>query len=246
MKVYTYKQARDKVLNETGLTNEVYDGGFISPDELVGYFNDAIDEAEAEIHAAEREEEYFKKSSQLSLVSGQSSYSLPTDIYANKILGITYHKDSEIYPVNRIRRLSRFMEMEEILQTGAANRYKYTIQNADPVTGVQLVLFPASRETSSTVMKVWYIRNASHIPLIADGSLAATEATKIDIPEFISFIMAHVKVSCFAKEVGHPLLAAAAQKLEQQRQLMVDTLSKMVPDDNDTVEMDLSSYLDHE
>lgn len=82
-------------------------------------------------------------------------------------------------------------------------------------------------------MVVWYIRNAT-IPSETDDY--------IDFPEFWHFITQHVVVNCLKKELGNPRLqieVATLLKLEQQ---MHDTLSNMVPDQQDYVEQDLSFY----
>jgi len=82
---------------------------------------------------------------------------------------------------------------------------------------------------------VWFIRRVS-IPKVADDP--------IDIPEFWNFITQHVIVECLKKELGNPRMASEKEKLEQLRQQMVDTLSDMVPDQDDEIQKDMDFYYD--
>lgn len=62
MKIYTYTEAKTKIDNDLDLAEE----DFISADEMKGLFNDAIDDAEADIHILY--EGYFKKTLKLNLL----------------------------------------------------------------------------------------------------------------------------------------------------------------------------------
>ena len=53
--------------------------------------------------------------------------------------------------------------------------------------------------------------------------------------------MQHAKVRCYEKE-GHPNLGKAMQDLEKERTLLQGILASMIPDANNVIEMDLSSY----
>jgi hypothetical protein len=84
---------------------------------------------------------------------------------------------------------------------------------------------------------LWFIRQVS-IP---------TEPTDpIDVPEFWNFITQHVIVECLKKELGNPRMASEKEKLEQLRLQMIDTLSEMVPDQDDGIEKDMDFYYDME
>lgn len=76
-------------------------------------------------------------------------------------------------------------------------------------------------------------------------SLSEVEAIKIECPEFANFIMTYVKALCNAKENGGKITQEDAALIEQQRGMMVDTLTQMVQDDDDTVTQDLSHYFEH-
>jgi hypothetical protein len=235
---WTYEKARDKILIDLDLVDE----DFVDQDEMVGYFNEAIREAEAEIHKLGVEDEYFLKPAWVAITQGTSDYDLPTDIYAYKIRRLMYRESAtNIYPIRRIRGRAKFEKIVDAELNGSADDYQYYLKNASSTAGMKLVLLPAAKSTLSQAVQIWYIREAQEVPYIAGGSLAATEATIIDIPEFINFIMQYVKVRVLEKEKG-PLFEAAITILQQQRKLMVDTLTDMVPDNDDTIDADFSHY----
>jgi hypothetical protein len=247
MRLWTYKEARDKILLDMDLTEE----DFITPNELIGYFNEAIREAESEIHKIH--EDYFLSKAVLPLVGAQAEYDLPTDIYANKVRALIYNANTtNIYPIRRIRTIEKFWDSAVTNVYGTSDDYRYLIRN-DAATGYKIVLFPASRETGN-VVDVWYLRAANRLPLIGETkpaplvgvySVAEVEAFEIDIPEFISFVLKFVKVRCMDKE-GDPRQELGLQILQQQRKQMVDTLTQMVVDDDDTVIQDMSHYAEHQ
>lgn len=214
---------------KTRLKNDcdIYDEDFIELSvELLGLINSAIDDVEAIIHNLY--EDYFLVRSTISLVSGTQSYSLPSDIYANKVRSLIYNDGTaKRYIVNKIQ---RFIEAE-LIQTN--EDYRYLMSN-DSVSGAQLMLFPTPAETN-TNLKVWYIRNAKRLSSASDSC---------DIPEFINFIYAHVKWQVARKGKDLIDLGLAEKDLAVQRQLLVDTLTDMVPDEGNFVYKDFSFYLD--
>ena len=235
--VKTYAQIAAKVRLDT----DTQDTDFVTFDELVGYCNEAIDEAEAEIHNFY--EDYFLTSDLISLVAGTAEYAMPTNIYANKIRSVVYHNGSVIYKVKRVRDADKFLKAAINDQSGSQDYYRYIIINDSVTAGVQMKLYPASRETSSTIMRRWYIRNATRVPLASEGSEAATNAIQIDIPEFHSFIEAWMKYKIHDKE-NHPRAGDSEAAMEKKRVLMIKTLKEMVPDNDTIIDMDYSFYDD--
>jgi hypothetical protein len=322
MKVWTYGEMDDKVRVDLDLQDE----DFVTPDEMVGYANEAIDEAEATIHTLGAEEEYFLKRGFLALVTDQAQYSLPSDIYAMKIRGIIYQNGPDIYPINRIRRSKKFELLANLQESPTDTQaYRYFLHNPSAGLGVQMELVPAARETTGGTFtvtiaapgvftkanhgwangqavrlqtsgalptglqeektyyvvnaatntfelsltagggsittsggqsgthqvgiwparaEIWYIRNANRVPLVSAGSQGASDATVIDIPEFANFVMQAMRVRCLQKE-GDPRLQDELAILQQQRKMMVDTLTDVVPDDDNTVQADFSAYEEH-
>lgn len=227
----TYLEMKSKILKELDLESE----DFIQPDELLGYFNDAIDEMEASVHKLGREDLYFLNKATLTLVQNQDEYSLPSDIYANKIRRVVYHASDRIYAIKRLRQEQLFEQMEVVnLYPGANDYYSYALYNPSAASGVKLLLFPTPKENSSNV-RIWYIRNANR--MVDDTSIC-------DVPEFYNFIYAYVKWKCRDKEFqGNAKEDLSA--MEAQKKLMVETLTDMTPDDDNEIVRDLSHYEDH-
>ena len=226
----TYEDIRDKILREHDLEDET----FIGEDELLGYYNDAVDEAEAEIHGIY--EDYFLASANLELEVDVELYSLPSDIYANKIRRVIYQNGSLTYEVRRLRDWKKFINKADADLYATDRYYGYFLKNNSIEDGVQLLLVPKSREDSETNVTIWYIRNATR---------ATDETSKCDIPEFLNFIYAHMRCSIRRKEFNGDVPQTDLLALEAQRKLMVDTLTAMVPDDQTEIEQDLSHYWDH-
>jgi hypothetical protein len=223
---WTGTMIKEKIERDLDLEDEE----FISDDEMLGYINEGIDEAEAEIQ--DLYEDYFLKKDFIALVNGTEEYSLPADIYAMKIRRIIYKSGSIVYTINRIKDWKKFEEyaLEAVNQT--STRYMYFPINSTP-GAPKLLLSPSAKETSSTNVTIWYLRNAARLASFSDTC---------DIPEFVNFVMQYVKVRCYEKEVGHPNLQKAMLDLEQQRSQMQSTLTGMVPDADNEIEPDLRLY----
>lgn len=225
---WTWSEIKSKVEMDLDLEEET----FIQDDEMLGYGNEAVDEAEAEIHAIY--EDYFLNKAYIALVSGTEDYSMPSDIYANKIRRIMYRGSGLVYTIERIKDWKKFEEYTDENVYQSSTRYKYMIYN--PTAGApKLVLSPPAKETSSTNVQIWYIRNANRFSVDADVC---------DIPEFVQFVIQYIKVRCYEKE-GHPQMQEAIQILEAQRELMTSTLQQMVVDADNTLEPDFSTYEEH-
>lgn len=227
MRYWTWAEIKEKVNDDLDLQDET----FIDEAELLRYANEAIDEAESEIHGLY--EDYFLSRDTISLVSGTDEYDMPTDIYANKIRDIVYVNGSTVYSLRRLRDWHKFQNYEVELAVGAGTVYEYFLLNTTPGSP-KIVFSPRIRETGDFI-KVYYLRNANRLTIDADIC---------DIPEFVHFVMAFMKYKCLSKE-GHPNTELALSDLERQRQQMVSTLAGMVPDSNNEIEADLSHYREH-
>lgn len=224
MRYWTWGEIKTKVQQDLDLEEEL----FITPSELLAYGNEAVDEAEAEIHSIY--EDYFLTKSAITLVQGQSEYDLPTNIYANKIRGIIYRNGTTWYPVMRIRDWKKFEKYTSDVVNQSTADYQYMIINS--TAGSPKVLLSPSARESGNYLTMWHLRNANRFTVDADIC---------DIPEFVSFVIQFIKVRCYEKEI-HPNADKAVAILQQQRELMKETLSTMVPDADNTIELDLSSY----
>lgn len=223
-KVFTVSEVIEKIQDELDLQEET----FIDQAEYIEYINEALDEAEAEIHSIY--EGYFNTTSTISLVSGTAAYNLPTNMYANKIKHVQFKRNStDFYRVPRIR-LQEIAAVEE--QTTAD--LTFDIQNDGTANGPQIVFYPTPTESITDGIRLWYIRNVERVTALAD---------KVEIPEFNQFVFSYIRVKVARKELN-PILAEYKEELERQRQLMKVSLSEMLPDEETKIHMDMSFYSD--
>ncbi len=167
MKIWTYLEAKTKLNLDFDLEDET----FITPDELAGYFNDSLNEAESEIISIN--EDYLKSRYYVPVVVGTAVYELPDNIYANKIRKIMFSSGSDIYEINRFRGNLKFEEMAMVDQYGAADPYRYDLINDTPGQA-QIEFHPTMRDTatlSGTIVApviMTYIRNCARIPILGE------------------------------------------------------------------------------
>lgn len=208
---------------------------FISTGEMINTFNEAVRVCEANIHKLGLEDIYFKKRDFLALVSGDNEVDLPDDIYARKIIRLVYATTDRVYPITRARKNVHYEEMEEtrVMNVGTENPvYQYELLNQGAGEN-KIYLIPAAQETSSANVVIFYIREAQRMDTDAE--------TICDIPEFENFIKKYVKWKWHFKE-GHPSTPDLKIEMEAEKQLMIETLTNMVPDGDSTLEKDLSPY----
>lgn len=217
----TYSTLVDKLKSELDL----YEETFITDSEILGYFNEAIDNLEALIHSVY--EDYFMTKTSLTLVSGTQDYSLPTDIYAQKIRKLFYINGSDKYEVKRVRELNQipYVQNEEGL--------RYILTN-DATLGIRMSFYPTPA-VSGAYLTLFYIRNATRFTGVT------TETC--DLPEFSNVVVQYVKWRCMEKE-GHPDVGSAVGALDALRVLMVETLTNRVIDEDTEIIKDVSFYRD--
>lgn len=287
----TLSQIRDKIRLDLKMQEEPW----LSDIEINKYINDAIDEAEAEIHTTY--EDYFLTKEYMYLVNGKRRYALPTDIYANKIRKIYYNSENDKYVIQRVKKLDNIPNIDDedyyrYLIVNSANISVSSVDSVGVITlkaehglsvgdtavfyssnkstvvgsgtvaatatptslelegslytyitagcvlrtvGSFIELYPKSRETSTENVEMWYIRNARYL---------VNDTDYCDIPEFEQFVIQRAKVECIKQDIGNPLLTIESQQLEKERDLMLVTLSNMVPDEDNFVLQDTSFYCD--
>lgn len=225
----TYGNMKAKI--ERDLDTE--DEDFVQEAELLEYFNDAQRECEAHIHKLGLEDIYFKTSDTPSLVTSTSSYSMPSDIYLNKILKCVYNDGNRVFEVKKLKGRTRYLD-KALIENSTVSQpiYQYDITNASAALGTKWVLTPASQETSTNIER-HYIRKVA--ALEDDDSIC-------DVPDVcLNFIYAYVSWRIWGKE-GDARATDAKDEMLRQQGLMLETLSEMTPDDNNDVEMDGSIY----
>jgi hypothetical protein len=226
MKFWTWSEIRTKVERDLDLEGE----SFITGAELLGYANEAIDEVERQVLTLC--EDYFITRSVLTLVPGQEEYSLPTDIYANKIRKIVYRNGSQVWPVKRIREWEKFSVYEESKIASIASGANYGFFVINSVPGAPKIVITPTPTEAGPYLQIWYLRNANELCLDTDVC---------DIPEAVHYVMAYMKAKCHEKDMN-PNLGKAVADLEAQRSDTMKTLAEMFPDNENTLEADMSLY----
>jgi hypothetical protein len=107
--------------------------------------------------------------------------------------------------------------------------------NAITMTAIGTIDGQRSITFTQPLLQIWYIRHAE---------IPEADTDYIDFPEFWHFIAQHVLVNCLKKELGNPRIVEEKETLKELRAQMIETLSNMVPDQDDEIEKDLSIYED--
>lgn len=226
-KFWTYGELKAKLESDLDLQGEV----FITADELLGYFNEAVESVEKIIHGLY--EDYFLDHDFISLVNGTSEYPLPSRIYAHKIRAIMYRNGSRSYEVKRIRDWKKFLEYTLDKVGGATNAAEYRWFLVNQAAGSPKALFtPQVCEDGTNVVEVWFLRCANRFAGTTDV---------LDVPEAANYVLQFVKKRCYEKE-GHPNIVLAINDLAKEQSDLEGILSSMVPDANNEIEMDLTFY----
>ena len=226
----TYEQIEDKVLVDLNLQDETIVTTGVGS-QMMGFCNEAIHVAESLI--MNLCEDYFKTSEYLALEEGTADYSLPTDIYADKVRRVIYANGAQIYQIKKMWRTYSEIDAAIIMANQVGTIYSHMLVNSLS-GGRKLRLYPPSKETSSQNVTIWYIRSARRITALSDV---------VDIPEFHTFIEKYMKMMCYFSE-GHPDYEAAKAEMEEEKKLMIDSLSTREPDDDSEAEADFSHYME--
>lgn len=207
----------EELLDQVKDSLDLHEETFIQESEFLSYVNAAIARAEQLILGLH--EDYFLDTANLSITSGSSLVSLPTGIYAHKIRRLFYNNGSTKYVIPRIKNLSDIMDIED------SEDYKYIITNSLS-DGVRVRLYPEARETSSSVVQCWYLRNARTVDATSD---------EVDLPEAQNFILQFVKNECKKKELGGDIPQSMKDALDVEEGQLVTTLTAMVPDEDNLI-----------
>lgn len=214
---------------------DMQDESFVTSSEFLNYFNDSKREATQDMMTLF--EDYFLTKTNIALITGQSLYSLPSDIYGQKIRQIIYQNADLIYEIKRLKSSSPFLDRHIIRFTDPTDFYRYTIYN-DPTSGFQIELSPAAKETSSTNVTLYYLRTPSAI-------VNTTDYVDADMPGALNFIYVLVKGKIKQKENMGTMPADARAEIEMQRKLFVETMSSRIPDDDNEVVKEMRVYWEH-
>jgi hypothetical protein len=212
-----------KLKNDLDLNEET----FIKPEEIQALYNEAVEMVEGTIHTVY--EDYFMTMNEQNVTSGQSEVDLPSNIYANKIRKAHWvNGDADKYEMMPIKNIN------DTLFVNANDSYRYIILNPD-TAGMKLKIYPAFNATyTNSPLKIWYLRGANRY---------VDETSLCDIPQFSNIINQYVRWKCHLKE-GHPDTSADMESLDRMMDLMIQTLSNRVIDENTEIRKDLSHYVD--
>lgn len=244
MRLPTYGEIETKVRADLDLQDT---DNFVGQDEMVGYANEGISTAEAMIMAAC--EDYFMTNTTLTMVQGIASIALPSDIYGQKIRGITYVNGDRIYPLDELKD-PQMMYQKAVIdrQSVSLDEYKYFLKSAIAGAQDQLIITPPAQE-SGAFLDFWYIRNAQRVPLQAapeSSSRAAQVATVIDIPEWRAYVEKYMKAEIYQHKLKNFTAAQQARDdLKTIADLMIADLKTRKPNNKNEVPLDISHYVEH-
>lgn len=221
----TWSEIKTELQAEYDLSEET----FVNATELLYYANAAIQHVEKEIHTFN--DKYFEAEANIALTTGVDTYSLPSDIYGNKITGVFY-SDSGALSTGGIRyEIKPVRKLEDLMSVSAAAPYCYRITNIQSV-GTRFKLYPASRETSSSNVTMFYRREAKQF---------TSDSDTLDIPEAKQFIKQYVVEKAKNKETMTPD-APLSPRLEGMLKSLLESLENMIDDNNNDIVVTFDHY----
>lgn len=227
MRYWTWGELSRKIKADTSTEDEI----FVTPEELLGYANEAIDDIEKKIHTLC--EDYFVSRTTIPVTPGEEEIPLPSDIYAMKVREVIYVYNNQSFEVRHLKNWKRFAKYEtnKAMNIAGTNSYHYFLIN-QTAGSPKLILTPTPSQ--SGVLKLWYLRNASQL---------VDETSILDIPEAASYVLKYCKV-CIMKKELNPLLETAKMELENTLRDIIAELSEMFPNNENEIEADYSHYDD--
>jgi len=219
---------KTKIENDLDLIDET----FITPDEMISYFNEAVDMIQGNIITLA--EDYMLATASIPVTAGDTELQLPSNIYANKIRKLIWKLNtSEIYEITPIKNL---MELPFV---NVNDYYRYLFVN-NGVTGTNTIgtvikLYPEMRTTSADALTIWYIRSANKY---------VDNTSVCDIPEWSNIIIQYVRYKCLIKE-ARPDASEAKADLDTMNMQMVQTLTSRTMDENTKLSQDPRTLNDY-
>lgn len=221
---FTWDDIKTEIEAEYDLSEET----FMSTTELLVHLNDAVRDVEKEIHTIPGAEKYYESPGTVSLTSGSDYGTKPTDIYDNKITLLYYNDGSNKYEIRPEKNLAFAQEKQ------SGEFYTYRIENST-ASGTRIRFYPTPSETSTSNVKIFYIRKAAEVTALTDV---------IDVPQSArSFIKQYIIDQAVNKERMTPDAPESAA-LKAERDKLVSILTNMIVDENNEVLADYELYQD--
>jgi hypothetical protein len=213
------------LLDEVEAELDVADEDFVERDELLVYLKRAINKAESLI--LNLNEDYFlAEPAEITLASGTASYSLPADIYGQKIRLVQYDNGNDDYQIKRLKNLADIPRIED------NDNYQYLI-TSDYTNGTKLRLYPTPAENGA-VVTLWYLRNVD-LPDADDDTL--------DLPEAYDFCKQFVKDMVANKE-NMAAGAGPSPALLAEQELLIASLHQRFVDEQVVTAEEVNSFID--
>jgi hypothetical protein len=228
MRYWTLDEVRQKIESDLDLLEEP---DILSPNELVGYLNDAIDTVEQ--HFIKLGDYFLATTDRIELIEDQAEYDLPEDIYATKIRQILCDDD---YVVRQLKDIKKIPLAED----NSGSEYTYMLINNN-ISGSRprIRLFPVPKKGDGEYIQVYYTRNATRILSEDDGSQL------VDVPEAMLFILCYIKMRIYEKEKNMAMYQSYKEELAEHKQNLMDALAARIDDEDNVIEPDTSLFDEH-
>ena len=226
----TLKELRDEVKSDLDLEDSTFgEDVTISDADINRWINLGIKKAERIIMGLY--EDYFLSFTSIAITTATNKYDYPVDIYGNKIRKVIFDNGStsNVHEVKRIKNISEATQIDLITTDVSDPQLRWYPVNTLS-SGRKIQIFPKYSRNGS--LSVWYIRNAKQL---------TSDSHVTDIDEFSEYIVTYAKMKAAIKD-NDPRAKDLQEELAELEIDMQATLSSMVPDENDEIQIDTDFY----
>lgn len=211
---------------------DLEDQDWVDNTDLINFINEAIGDAEGEVHQLGIADQYFRTRGTLSFVANTTEVTLPTDMYGFKF-GKIYYQDTNRWI--QVRPFKNYQEYLDAIDNGIPGQnLKFMLEN-DATVGPRLLIGPVPSATASA--RCTYLRRVKKV----DGLGGANDV--LEIPEAESYVYALVKRYVYEKE-GRPDMETWLKKESDAYDMMISKLQNIKVDEETLIPLDLSFYED--
>ncbi len=226
MELLTWGEIKSTIQKKHGIEGDTT----FDENELVAMVNEAINKVEARVLTLNQD--YFLTRTSVSLLAGETSITLPSDIYASKIRRVFIKQGSK--PKRKLFRAKNLDEMEVYSDDYYdVKKLRYVILN-----GVSERTIELSHNNFDSTVDIYYTKNSNKINT-TDG-----DSQICNIPEYADAVMAWMSYLIEFRDKT-PAMAQAKDDYNSIIRDLVDTLSVAVNDEDNTIEPDFSFHADH-